>query len=160
MGTVNVTVFNDVWMELERRGFRRPRTLEEAESRLTQVTLEVQDIQAQLALRNRTDNTGRRLGPVAYANWRSKAVVALNSKLREQRGLRMWAKQERIRLRSQNTDGTDRTLFYLRNLHRIFHSVMRYEGLELSSADDIRVVEEVREHIMALDQQERAYGVR
>jgi hypothetical protein len=60
-------------------------TLEEAEALRQELTLEVQNIQAQLGDKQRTDDEGRRLTSSEYWAWKKKAQHALNQKLSELR---------------------------------------------------------------------------
>lgn len=73
-----------------------PGNLDEATALLSQVTLDVQEIQAQLGDRQRTSENGKRLSPHDYQSWRKKANHALVLKLDQLRTLKLWIKKKRI----------------------------------------------------------------
>lgn len=71
--------------------FDPPATVAEAEERLLTCAAQVQDIQAQLADKNRTDpDTGRRLLEHEWHEWRKRAVFALGRRQMETKALRQW----------------------------------------------------------------------
>ena len=71
--------------------FVPPATIEEARARQLVVAARVQDIQAQLADRNRVDPaTGERLGDREWHEWRHRAVFALGRSQSEGRALKRW----------------------------------------------------------------------
>ena len=68
-------------------------TFEEAENFRQEITLEVQNIQAQLGDKRRTDDDGRRLTSAEYWAWKKKAQHALNKKLSELREVKKWMRE-------------------------------------------------------------------
>lgn len=75
--------------------FTLPTTLEEAEPRRQQLTLDVQSIQAQLGDKQRTDENGRRLSSREYWAWKKRATHALNQRLDELRVVKQWIRDNR-----------------------------------------------------------------
>ncbi|MBW2691006.1 MAG: hypothetical protein JRE57_00050 [Deltaproteobacteria bacterium] len=75
--------------------FTAPRTLDEAEVRRQDLTLNVQSIQAQLGDKQRTDDNGRRLTSKEYWAWKKRATHALNQKLDELRLVKQWLRNNR-----------------------------------------------------------------
>lgn len=69
-------------------------TLEEAEELRQELTLEVQNIQAQLGDKQRTDDDGRRLTSSEYWAWKKKAQHALNQKLSALREVKRWMREK------------------------------------------------------------------
>jgi len=69
-------------------------TLEEAEEFRQELTLEVQNIQAQLGDKQRTDDDGHRLTSTEYWAWKKKAQHALNQKLSELREVKKWMREK------------------------------------------------------------------
>jgi len=69
-------------------------TTEEAEAFRQELTLEVQNIQAQLGDKQRTDDDGRRLTSAEYWTWKKKAQHALNQKLAELREVKKWMREK------------------------------------------------------------------
>jgi len=60
--------------------FQTPDSVDAAEARLATLRNNVDEIQAQLADRNRTDaETGRRISAEAFHSWRRKAIFATGS---------------------------------------------------------------------------------
>lgn len=69
-----------------------PKSLAEAEERILSVTYNVQNIEGQLADRNRTMAGGVRLDAKAYHAWRAKTITALKFQAAELRSLKQWVK--------------------------------------------------------------------
>lgn len=90
-----------------------PSTLEAADQRRQELTLEIQSIQAQLGDKQRTDETGRRLGAQEYWAWKKRAVHALNEKLAELRAIKNFIQ----RARSGSSEGD--AVIHLHRLYRI-----------------------------------------
>lgn len=73
--------------------FVEPATLSEAQARYLALTAEVQDIDAQLSNRNRTNAAGWRLDDREWHEWRHRAVFAKRFKVDEMRRLKAWMKE-------------------------------------------------------------------
>lgn len=110
-----------------------PISLEEAERRRQQVTLDVQSIQAQLGDKQRTDDKGRRLSNKEYWAWKKKAQHALNKKLDELRLLKAYIRDNRKDKPSSNND----LLGHLRSLYFLATSIQK--RVELSAAESKQI---------------------
>jgi len=75
--------------------FSLPTCIEDAESRRAQLTRDVQEIQAQLGDKQRTDSDGRRLTSAQYWDWKKRAQHRLNQKLAELRAIKQWIRDYR-----------------------------------------------------------------
>lgn len=70
--------------------FIPPKTMDDAEERLADISDECVLIQAQLSNQNHNDENGRRLTAHEYHQWRARATWALAKKRIEQRKLKRW----------------------------------------------------------------------
>lgn len=70
--------------------FKEPADYEECLIRLDELINAIQDIQADLSNKNRTDNEDKRLSEYAFQDWKQKALKALRYKEREHRFLKGW----------------------------------------------------------------------
>lgn len=72
-----------------------PESLQEAELQRQSLTLEIQDIQAQLGDKQRTNAQGRRLSAQEYWTWNRQAQHALTRKLNQLREVKAWLRAQR-----------------------------------------------------------------
>lgn len=107
--------------------FTPPKDLDEALRRREELTDEIQDIQAQLADKNKTDQDGNRLSSKEYWSWRNSAQYALNKKLSEQRKIKRWIHQERERNGyPQEEQGLEiQAVSHLAQIHKICETLRR-----------------------------------
>lgn len=89
--------------------FTAPKSLGEAQERILNVTFNIQNIEAQLADRNRTMVGGVRLDAKSYFTWRAKTITALKFQAAELRSLKQWVKSARANalFAHQKIDPTD-----------------------------------------------------
>jgi hypothetical protein len=82
-------------MSITQDEFALPTSLDEAEERRAQLTLDVQSIQAQLGDKQRTDENGKRLTSKEYWAWKKRAQHALNQRLNELRAVKQWIRDKK-----------------------------------------------------------------
>jgi hypothetical protein len=117
--------------------FDLPDSLESAEIRRKQLTLDVQSIQAQLGDKQRTDEDGNRLSSKEYWAWKKRAQHALNQKLDELRAVKHWIREKKRSLVTpiEDVSGTvtvEEAVGHLRQLHRML-TKLQEEGVEFSA---------------------------
>ena len=72
-----------------------PTSLADADEQRRRLTTEVQELQAQLGDRQRSDNAGRRLGTQEYWSWKRQARDLLTQKLTDLREVKDWIRDNR-----------------------------------------------------------------
>lgn len=124
----------------------------ELETAYNTTVVEVQDIQAQLSNKNRTDANGQRLSEYAWHNWRGKAVSALRHKLQKQRLLKQLLTDARRRF---NTTTPLKPVSEFRTPEDLIHAALvvlrRISGETEMEADEYAVMD-------ALDSWLRTHG--
>lgn len=106
-----------------------PTSVEEAEARREALTLQVQDLQAQLGDKQKTDQHGRRMSSKNYWAWRSDAQQTLNAKLGELRAVKAW-------LRARGRQGpADPSIQHLTNLFLLVDQLIKEDSVELNQAE-------------------------
>ena len=80
-----------------------PQNKKDAAAIINRVVSEVQLIESQLADRNKTDNTGKRLSSHDYHGWRKRAISAMLVKLKHLR----WLKHKLLAMRHMPTKTVD-----------------------------------------------------
>ncbi len=108
--------------------FAEPQSLDEADRRRKQLTLDVQSIQAQLGDRQRCDDEGKRLSNREYWAWKKRAQHALNQRLNELREIKQWivGRKKDIAQPSQDVhDGTsaEEAVGHLYQLHSMLSNL-------------------------------------
>lgn len=119
---------------------------EAAEARRAQLVLETQEIAADMANRNKTDEAGRRVTGHEYHEWRSRAVYALTSKTKELAALKLAMKtyNRRADLLRAGEIGVDPTdpVQILARAYRLFRRLQAdgvdYDPDELALLDVMR----------------------
>lgn len=88
--------------------FVAPASLKEAETRRIQLISEIEGIQLQLSDRNRQAH-GHRMDEHEWNQWRTKAIYSLRCKTEESRLLKLWMREERLRVEAgaQGLDPSD-----------------------------------------------------
>lgn len=81
------------------RTYAEPRSLEDARRRRDSLTTAVIEIEGQLARRDRRDETGARMMPTQYGQWRDRAIEAKTVKTNEIRYLKRWIAEHRSEAR-------------------------------------------------------------
>jgi hypothetical protein len=84
--------------------WQEPKTIEEARARYDEHVQRLQEVQAQLADRDRLNENGERMSSEEYWQWRSKAHRAFTFLSNEVRRLKMWIKAHHTRLNRHLND--------------------------------------------------------
>ena len=113
-----------------------PEDLDEATDLLSQVTLDVQEIQDQLGDRQRTNEEGDRLSPHDYQTWRKKANHALTLKLNQLRKLKSWIKKKR---RDDKSPSVQEAIEHLENVCDTVTSLEAFDIVEQKELFDGKI---------------------
>lgn len=123
--------------------YKTPTSLHEAESRRAQLTLDVQNIQAQLGDKQRVDENGQRLTSNEYWAWKKKAQRVLNQRLVELRMTKEWIRKTKKRLSipvievSKETH-LEESVGHLRQVHAVLVSLQN-EEVEFTEEERIQI---------------------
>jgi len=119
-----------------------PTSVEEAEARREALALQVQDLQAQLGDKQKTDQHGRRMSSKDYWAWRADAQQTLNAKLGEIRAIKAW-----LRARGRQGAGSvDPSVQHLTSLFLLVDQLIKEDSVELNQAE-ISLVQNAGAHL-------------
>lgn len=82
-----------------------PQTREEADRRRDELVIAIQDMQQQMANRNKLGPDGRRLEEHEYWSWRNKARIAHLARLEELRRIKAWIREDSSRPTATSDEG-------------------------------------------------------
>jgi hypothetical protein len=121
--------------------YTAPESLHEAEERRSQLTLDVQNIQAQLGDKQRADENGNRLASNEYWAWKKKAQRVLNQRLVELRMIKEWIRKTKKRLSAPVIEVSKEThleesVGHLRQVHAVLVSL---QGEEVDFSEEERI---------------------
>lgn len=122
-----------------------PTSVEDAEARREALTSQVQDLQAQLGDKQKTDQHGLRMSSTDYWAWRHDAQQTLNAKLGELRAIKAW-----LRARGRHGPGqTDPSIQHLTNLFLLVDQLIKEDSVELNQAE-LALVQNAGAHLRQL----------
>lgn len=138
--------------------FIEPSSIEDAYALRAKVVADVQEIQGQLGDKQRTDESGERLGPDEYWSWRRRAQGALKHKLEELRFLKQWIRNNQrpfspSAMRPGADPSTYEALRHVQGLLDIL-KVLESEGVTLDP-EELNKINAAREMLVRVDERNR-----
>lgn len=120
---------------MAREEFVPPQSIEEAEERRQQLIQRIQEIQADLGNRNRTDPSGARIRSQDYWSWKKKAVDKLTILQTELRRVKQWITQHNNAERPHEPRPLETPIELLRDAYVLLYR-LREEGVELNAEEE------------------------
>jgi hypothetical protein len=118
-------------------------SVEQAEKRRESLASQVQDLQAQLGDKQKTDQHGRRMSSKDYWAWRQAAQQSINAKLSEIRAIKAWLRAHGRR------EQAEPSIQHLTNLFLLVDQLIKEDAVELNQAEHA-LVQNAGEHLRQL----------